>query len=146
MDKHLKSQWRDPRIQPYKISQLTPMDLHKDNRWKTRDLPSIQNNGLWYPIMLYPVTLDWWNNSFVRWRPINCFYEDPIVNNDNMIWAIKMGSNRFQCARYLGYEFIDAIMFDNPTDCVKLSVWHRECDPLNNLYAVDYQGTFEYKK
>lgn len=145
MTMHLQSQWRDPRIQPYALSKLTPMDLHRDQRWKTRDLPRIEEYGLWYPIMLYKITLDWWNGPFTKWRPKDCDYVDPVVNEDNMIWAIKMGSNRYQCAKYLGYNSIDAIMFDTSDDCVKLAVWYRECDPLNNKQCTAYTGAFEYK-
>lgn len=144
MTMHLQSKWRDPRIKPFLLSKLTPMDLHNDERWLTRDLPRIERNGLWYPIMLYKVTPDWWNTKFVSWRPKGCYYIDPIVNEDEMIWAIKMGSNRYQCAQHLGYESIDAIMFDHSDDCVKLAVWHRDCDPLNNTNAQPYQGLFQY--
>jgi hypothetical protein len=145
MTKHLQAKYRDPRIQSYELAKLTPMDLHSDERWKTRDLPSIQLNGLWYPIMLYKVPLDWWNGAFTKWRPKTNRYIDPIVNEDNMIWAIKMGSNRYQCAVHLGYDKIDAIMFNNVNDCVKLAVWFRECDPLNNNNAPPYTGAYGYK-
>lgn len=144
MTMHLQSIYRDDRIQEFELSKLTPMDLHRDERWKTRDLPRISEHGLWYPIMLYKVTEDWWNNSFSSWRPKGCYYVNPIVNEDDMIWAIKMGSNRFQCARHLGYTSIDAIMFDNSDDCVKLGAWFRDCDPLNNKNARPYQGLYSY--
>ena len=131
-------------MRSFELSKLTPMDLHSDERWKTRDLTSIRDNGMYYPIMLYKVTLDWWNNTFAGWRPKMQEYVDPRVNDDSMIWAIKMGSNRYQCAVYLGYDSIDSIMFDNPNDCVKLAVWFRECDPLNNKDAPPYTGAFGY--
>ena len=144
MTMHLQSKWRDPRIQPFLLSKLTPMDLHKDERWLTRDLPRIERDGLWYPIMLYRVTEEWWNGGFKNWRPKSSHYVDPIVNEDGLVWAIKMGSNRYQCAKHLGYESIDAIMFDHSDDCVKLAAWHRDCDPLNNVNAQPYQGLFQY--
>ena len=145
MTKHLQSKYRDTRIQPYELGKLTPMDLHSDNRWQTRDLSSVITNGLWYPIALYKVTLEWWHGPFTKWRPKVNNYIDPIVNEDGLIWAVKMGSNRYQCAVHLGYDTIDAIMFDHPDDCVKLTVWFRECDPLNNKNAPAYTGAYEYK-
>jgi hypothetical protein len=120
------------------------MDLHKDERWKTRDLPKIKEHGLWYPIMLYKISPYWWHNTYSRWRPKACEHARPVINEDGMIWAIKMGSNRYQCAVYLGYDTIDAIMFNNSDDCVKLAVWHRECDPLNNKDAPVYSGAYGY--
>lgn len=144
MAKNLKAKWRDKRIRRYKLCKLTPMDLHCDDRWETRDLPSIQKNGLWYPIMLYRIHPEWWIKNFTKWRPTSHSYIDPIINEDGYIWAIKMGSNRYQCAVHLGYDTIDAIMFDNSDDCVKLAVWHRECDPLNNKKAPPYTGAYGY--
>lgn len=140
----LKSIWRDPRIERFALANLTPMDTHSDLRWKTRDLPNISLNGLWYPILIYKVTPDWWNQKYLKWRPKTYYDIKPIVNNDGMIWAIKMGSNRYFCAKHLCYKFIDGIMFDNSDDCVKLGVWFRECDPLNNQDHIPYQGTFSY--
>jgi hypothetical protein len=144
MTKNLRSKWQDNRVRSFELSKLTPMDLHSDERWKTRDLTSIRDNGMYYPIMLYKVTLDWWNDTFAGWRPKAQKYVDPIVNEDGMIWVIKMGSNRYQCASHLGYNCIDGIMFDNPNDCVKLAVWFRECDPLNNKNAPPYSGAYGY--
>lgn len=138
----MHSTWRDPRIQPYELAKLTPMSLHSDERWKTRDLPRIEKDGLWYPIALYKVTLDWWNTKFVKWRPLSCRYVDPIVNEDGFIWAIKVGSNRYQCAEYLGYSAIDAIMFSHSDDCAKFAIWIQETDPLNT--AAPYQGLWSY--
>jgi hypothetical protein len=141
---HLSSKYRDIRIKPYELAKLTPMDIHSDERWQTRDLPRIQADGLWYPIMLYKVTPEWWNGPFARWRPKSNRFVDPVTNKDGMIWAVKMGSNRYQCAVHLGYDTIDAIMFDNSDDCAKLAAWYRDCDPLNNSNAPTYTGAFGY--
>lgn len=140
----LKSIWRDPRIERFALDNLTPMDTHGDLRWKTRDLPNISLNGLWYPVLIYKVTPDWWSQKYLKWRPKSYYDIKPIVNHDGMIWAIKMGSNRYFCAKHLCYRFIDGIMFDHSDDCVKLGVWFRECDPLNNQEHKPYQGIFSY--
>lgn len=140
----LKAIWKDTRIEPFLLEKLTPMDTHNDFRWKTRDLPSISLNGLWYPILLYKVTPEWWNLKYLKWRPKTYYDIIPKVNDDGMIWAIKMGSNRYFCAKHLQYDSIDSIMFDNSDDCVKLGVWYRECDPLNNKNHPPFQGKFSY--
>lgn len=143
--KHLSSIWRDPRISPYNLKQLTPMDLHRDNRWKTRDLPSIQRDGLWYPIMLYKISPSWWYDVFLTHRADSVSYvEHPHINNDGMIWGVKAGSNRWQCAEYLGYDTIDAMMFEHSDDCAKMVIWHRECNPLNNPDCPPYTGAWGY--
>jgi hypothetical protein len=145
MTKHLSSKWRDPRIKPYKLSLLTPMDLHNDDRWITRDLPSIQANGLYYPILLYKETLEWWNTKYKGWYSGLKRHATPIINDDELIHLVKMGSNRYQCAVHLGYDSIDAIMFNTQEDCIKLGAWFRDCDPLNNKNALPYSGLYGYK-
>lgn len=140
--KTLNCAWQDPRIESFPLSKLTPMDLHNDERWKTRDLPRIKRDGLWYPIMLYKVTLDWWHNKFTKWRPHECHYVDPTVNEDEMIWAIKVGSNRYQVAQHLGYDAISGIMCDHSDDCAKLGIWMRDADPLNT--NIPYTGDWSY--
>lgn len=144
MSKHLSSKWRDPRISIYKLSDLTPMDLHKDERWRWRDLPSIESDGLWYPLMLYKITPEWWHGPFSKWRPLGNYYIDPVINDDGMIWAVKMGSNRWQVAKHLGYDTIDAMMFDHSDDCVKMARWHKQCDPLHNPDRP-YTGAWSYE-
>ncbi len=145
MTKHLPCKFRDPRIQSFRLSLLTPMDLHNDDRWFTRDLPSIEKNGLYYPILLYRETLDWWNTRYKQLYKGLKRHAIPVVNADGMLHLVKMGSNRYQCAVYLGYETIDAIMFNSQNDCIKLGAWFRDCDPLNNKNASPYTGAYGYK-
>jgi hypothetical protein len=145
LPKHLSSIYQDDRITIFRLDTLTPMDLHNDDRWVTRDLPSIQNNGMYYPILLYKITLEWWENRYKKLYSSLNRHATPIINNDGLIHAVKVGSNRYQCATHLGYETIDAIMLDNQEDCIKLGVWFRDCDPLNNKNAPAYTGAYEYK-
>lgn len=121
------------------------MDLHRDNRYLIRDLPRIKNVGLWYPLLVYRTTTDWWNNKFAKHRSVDCFYLDPVVNSDGCIWAIKMGSNRYQSARDLGYSAIDVIFCDDADECVKLGKWFAQCDPLNNINSLPYLGLYDYE-
>lgn len=134
----------DERAKPTRLDSLTPMDLHNDERWMTRDLPRIRSQGLHYPLLVYPVTVDYWYNRYTKLHSGQLRHAEPRINPDGMIHAVKVGSNRYQCACYLGYETIDAIMFDNQIDCIKLGIWLRDCDPLNNKNAPPYQGLFSY--
>lgn len=145
MSKHLSSQWRDPRIDIFPLDKLTPMCLHDDGRYLTRDVPRIASQGLWYPILLYKVSSSWWSEHFAPYPNGGCNLLPPVIDEDGMIWAVKMGSNRWEAARHLGYDTIDAIMFDHSDDCVKLGVWHRECDPLHNTDCHPYTGAWSYK-
>ncbi len=127
------------------LSVLTPMGLHTDNRYLDRDLPSILSHGLWYPLLVYCVDLHWWNNIYSKHRPKNCDYLDPIVFDDNRFWAIKVGTNRYQCAVHLGYDAVDAIICEDANECVKLGKWFAQCDPLNNIHSIPYMGLFDYE-
>lgn len=145
LSKHLSAIYKDPRISVFRLDTLTPMDLHNDDRWQTRDLPSIQSNGMYYPILLYKMNLDWWNNKYKKHHSSLNRHAKPIINSDGLIHAVKVGSNRYQCACYLGYKTIDAIMFDSQEECIQWGIWFRECNPLNNKNAVPFTGAYEYK-
>jgi len=142
--KTLHSQWQDQRIQSTELNKLTPMGLHSDNRYLDRDLPKIQKNGLWYPLLVYLVDPQWWHTVFVHHRPKHCEYNDP-VDVDGSIWAIKMGNNRYQCAQYLGYDAVDVIICKDANECVKIGKWFAQCDPLNNKNSLPYLGLYDYE-
>lgn len=140
----LHSKWRDPRIEICRLDLLTPMDVHGDDRYLTRDLPRIRSQGLWYPLLVYSVTEHWWHNKYLSWRPKSLKPVIPTVDRDGKILAVKMGSNRYQCARDLGYEAVDIIVCNSSDECVKLGKWYAQCDPLNNINPIEYQGLFDY--
>lgn len=143
--KTLYCKWKDTRISIISLEQLTPMDLHNDDRYLTRDLPSIQKHGLWYPILVYRADPRWWNEKWVRHRSAQCRYVDPCINDDGFIWAIKMGSNRYQSALYLGYDAMSVIMCNDANECVKIGKWFAQCDPLNNTNSLPYMGLYDYE-
>lgn len=143
--KTLHSKWRDSRISAVDLDKLTPMDLHLDNRYLTRDLPRIQTDGLWYPLLVYRVDPVWWNNIWVKHRSAQCRYLHPVVNSDNTVWAVKMGSNRYQTALALGYTAVDVIICEDANQCVKLGKWFAQCDPLNNNNSLPYMDLFDYE-
>lgn len=143
--KTLHCKWKDSRITTVDLNRLTPMDLHLDNRYLTRDLPNIKRNGLWYPLLVYRADPIWWNNTWVKHRSAQCRYVDPIVNSDGTIWAVKMGSNRYQTAVHLGYNAVDVIVCDNADECVKIGKWFAQCNPLNNNSTLPYMGLYDYE-
>lgn len=144
MTKHLPATWEDPRKEPYLLNKLTPMDIHADDRYLTRDLPRIKEHGLWYPILVYRIDPNWWHGPYSKWRPKHLFHPDPVVNEDGYIWGVKMGSNRYQCATHMNYDSIDAIMCEDADECVKIGRWFAQCDPLHNPNAPPYMGLFDY--
>ena len=110
------------------------MGWHADNRWYWRDLPRIMDNGLWYPVLYYKCTLDWWNTSYFKrkgsqpmWKHIN----PPIVNEDGMIWGVYMGTNRLQCLKFMGYNSVDCIDCKGQAELIELGVYLRDKDPLH---------------
>ena len=142
--KTLHCKWKDNRTISVKLNKLTPMDLHLDNRYLTRDLPRIKNDGLWYPLLVYCADPNWWNKIWVKHRSVQCRYVAPCITEDGSIWAIKMGSNRYQSAVQLGYDVIDIILCKDANECVKLGKWFAQCDPLNNTSSLPYMGLYDY--
>jgi len=141
---NLTSQWKDSRIQQIPLVNLTPMDLHADNRFLTRDLPSIRDNGMWYPVLAYWVTEEWWRGPYENWRPkMNPVAMPTII--DGMILALKIGNNRYQCANHLGYTSIDGMIMSDANECVKLGRWFDQCDPLHTD-TTELPVKFDYSK
>jgi len=142
--KTLNSKWKDSRIIAVSLDKLTPMDLHLDDRYLTRDLPRISTDGLWYPLLVYYADPNWWNNTWSKHRSVSCRYVDPKIE-DGKILAVKMGSNRYQCAVHLGYDFIDVLVCKDANECVKIGKWFAQCDPLNNKSSLPYMGLYDYE-
>lgn len=143
--KTLHCKWKDSRITAVDLNRLTPMDLHLDNRYLTRDLPRIQRDGLWYPLLVYRVDPTWWNTVWIKHRSVQCRYVDPIVNSDGTVWAVKMGSNRYQTAVHLGYDAVDVIICKDADECVKMGKWFAQCNPLNNKDSLPYMDLYDYE-
>lgn len=140
----LHSHWRDSRIVSYPLHCLTPADPHADRRYLMRDLPRIVESGLWYPLLIYRADPNWWHRTG-QGKAASLLPWDPVINSDGFIWAVKMGSNRYQCALELGYDAIDGIMCENSSQAVKLGRWYAQCDPLNNSQALPYMDLFDYE-
>lgn len=144
MTTHLSSQWRDPRIIPARLDDLTPMDLHLDDRYLTRDLPRVRDSGLWYPLMVYRPDPVWWENVWKKTRGDTIHHNEATLHPDGSIWAIKMGCNRWQAAKDLHYTSIDVILCESSDEAVRLGRWYAQCDPLHNPNGLPYQGLFDY--
>lgn len=135
--RHCNSLWQDhPGIHKVELHKLSPMGWHADNRWYWRDLPRVMDDGLWYPILYYKCTLEWWNTSYYKrkgsqpmWQHIN----PPFVNEDNFIWGVYMGTNRLQCLKFMGYNSVDCIECKTQGQLVELGLYLREEDPLHNV-------------
>ena len=134
--KHCSSIWQDHKfIRPVEINKLSPMTWKQDNRWHWRDLPSIMDEGLRYPILYYKVSEEWWNTKFAKWKqhtPMWPHINPPIVI-DGWIFAVKMGTNRLRALKYMHYDTVDSICFYNSDDLVKLGVYLRDEDPVKNV-------------
>jgi len=132
----MKSLYQDyPNIHVVNLEKLSPMSWHDDQRWFWRDLPQIQDNGLWYPLLYYKVTPVWWNNKFASWKSAYPSWDKinpPVINEDGNIWALKMGTNRLTALKFLGYNTCDTICFKTANALIKVGVYFREEDPLHN--------------
>ena len=145
MTSNLMSRWRgDARIKAFPISKITPIYLQPDDRYLWRDLPSIKERGMDYPILLYKTAPQWWAEKYDTWINPSVKASMPIIADDGQVWTIKAGTNRFQTARDLGYDSIDGIMCANSDECAKLTMWFKECDPLSNPEKL-YTGAWSYQ-
>jgi len=134
--KHCSAKYQElDGVHSVQLKNFSPMTWKDDNRWYWRDMPRIIDNGLWYPLLYYKVTPDWWHTKFASWKSeqeeswekIN----PPTVCEDGMIWALKMGTNRLQALKFMGYTSVDAICFPNSNELIKIGLWLRDEDPLN---------------
>lgn len=140
MSKHCNSKFRHPDIHSVEIAKLQPMSYHVDERWKFRDLPDISKNGLNYPLLYYKVTTDWWHTKFANWAsgtPGWKIINPPIVNDNNEIWAIKIGSNRYQVVKHLNYSSVDCICFTDVNKIIEFRNWIRDTDPVSAENAIN---------
>lgn len=133
--KHCNAAYQDiGGIHSVELHKLSPMTWKDDNRWYWRDLPRIMDDGLWYPLLYFKVTAQWWNGGFASvksaypsWEKIN----PPVINEDGMIWALKMGTNRLQALKFMGYESVDCVCFSDSDKLIAAGLRFREEDPLH---------------
>lgn len=133
--KHCTAKYRELEdIHSVPLLNFSPMTWKDDNRWAWRDLPKIIDNGLWYPLLYYKVTPDWWNTKFASWKMYKDMWEKinpPTICEDGMIWALKMGTNRLQALKFMGYSSVDAVCFKDSNELIKVGQYLRDQDPYN---------------
>ena len=61
------------------------------------------------------------------WPHIN----PPVVNEDDMIWGVYMGTNRLQCLKFMSYNSVDSIECKGQAQLIELGIWLRDEDPLH---------------
>jgi len=134
--KTLHCLYRDhPDIQPVPLSQVSLSSFHTDGRWEWRDLPRIEKDGMWYPVLYDRVTPEWWDNTFT-----GCFsYKDdwdiinpPTIHSDGFIYLIRIGNNRIKVAEHLGYDSIDGIYFPILKALIQFNQFLKRDDPIKN--------------
>lgn len=124
-----------PDIAPVPLKKLSISSYHTDGRWEWRDLPRIQQDGMWYPVLYDRVTPEWWDKTFT-----GCFsYKDdwdiinpPNIWEDGYIYLVRIGNNRIKVAEYLRYDHIDGIFFPVLKDLIKYHQFIKNTDPYNN--------------
>ena len=136
---HCSSHFQSKDVHPVDINKLQPMVYHMDHRWKTRDLPSVKKYGLWLPLLYYKVTPEWWNTNYKSNKGAYDYWEiinPPVVNEDGMIWAVKIGSNRLHVLKHLLYTSVDAICFLDSDSLVQYHFKLKEID-VNAFKPID---------
>jgi len=136
---HCQSLYRDSRIQEVPLEKLSSLFLHPNERFKWKVLPTMRDQGMYYPLAVCKITEDLFAKQF--WGSPK---QDPTVNEDGLVWAIKMGSNRYDAAMHLGYTSIDVIVHPNLNDCVTWDRYFQYINPLFNKDPEPYRGKFSY--
>lgn len=143
----LHSAWRWPKPEPVDLSMLTPSVVHDNYRHRQKTTPGIVQQGLWYPVCCIRVSLEYWE-KYILGNYSEAYRKNllpAVVNSqDNCVWVIKVGCNRYFSARELGYSAIDCVFFDNASDAVRMARWYQQCDPVNNPSCEPYSGKFDY--
>jgi len=143
---HCYSYYRHPSITPVNMSDLTLGDVHLDDRYLHKTLPTMQTHGMIYPLLCWLMQRDFYENKFLKITPD---WMLPRLPQPSYVWQdwlilVKGGNNRYQAARDLGYTSIDCMIFDEQLDAIKWTVYLNQADPLKNP-NIHYQGTMNYK-
>ena len=142
---HIASKWRDQRINAMPLDYLTLTDVHLDDRYKWKTLPSMKTHGLNYPLVCFTANEKFYWDRF--WKACPDFMKvrlpPPAIVN-GIIYMIKGGNNRYQSANELGYTSIDCMIFEDQKDAIKWMKYLDQCDPLNHPY-LEFLGLIDYK-
>lgn len=143
----LNSIWRWPEPKPVALEKLTPSVVHENHRHRHKTTPSIVQQGLWYPACCIRVSLEYWE-KYIMGNYTDIYRKNLLparVNpEDNQVWVIKVGCNRYFSALELGYTSIDCVFFADSNQAVKMARWYQQCDPVNNPGCEPYSGKFDY--
>lgn len=138
-----QSIYRDSRIKAVPMNKLSPMSTHGDGREQWKTLPTMKSEGMYYPIHVCKVDEKLWYNQVMRIAPeLQALQRQPIVNEDGLIWGVKMGCNRFLTAEMLEYDSIDCIIHPTLDLCVQWARYFQHIDPLHNDNPEPFQGKF----
>jgi hypothetical protein len=126
------------------MNELTLSDVHLDDRYLWKTLPSMKTEGMDYPLLCWIMDAEHWDR-FCFHTPDYMLDRLPPPNLvGDTILLIKGGNNRYQAARDLGYLSIDCMLFDDQLDSIKWTRYLLQCDPLRNP-DLPYLGLVDYK-
>lgn len=127
---HMFSLWKHQNLQRLKLEELSYLTYHKDARWKWRDLPEIQREGLITPITVWRMTVKQYYTQLKYYQKQN-IPPEPVIVEDDKIYGVKAGNNRIRVAKFLGFVTIDAMVFDDHTQAVRFANWIKKVDRSN---------------
>ena len=142
---HLISYWRHADIVTKPMNHLTLTDVHLDDRFVWKTLPSMQQQGLRYPLVCFTATEEFYWTKF--WKACPAFMKERLPKPsivDGIIYMIKGGNNRYQSANSMGCSKIDCLIFAEQIDAIKWTRYLDQCDPVDNP-NLPYLGLIEYK-
>lgn len=146
MFKYARSAWRHHLVVPVKMSDLTLENVHLDERYVWKTLPTMRERGLDYPLICWIVDKDFYEKRFMKFTADDMLAKlpDPVFHPPGKAIMIKGGNNRFLSAADIGYDVIDCLIFDDQIDAIKWTRYLDHCDPLRNP-DKPYLGLIDYK-
>ena len=98
-------------IKTMSINEIQPASIYEEIPDRDVLEADIASGEMDYPLMLWPVTQDYWKNIHLK------FYKrgspglpDKAPENDGKVMIVWRGRQRFQLAKEMGYTHIDCVV------------------------------------
>lgn len=73
---------------------------------------SIEDNGLYHPIVVYPIMLDEWFDELV----LDKHQIPPPTDSNPLRYRVQCGCNRYYALKELGYDAVEALVIEEKSE------------------------------
>ena len=98
-------------IQTVSIEEIVPASIYKEIPDRDELEKSIVDGEMDYPLMLLPMTQDYWRNVHLKfYKRGSPTLPEKAPEKDGKVLVVWKGRQRYQLAKELGYTHIDCVM------------------------------------